>query len=125
MHRLILSLNRKNILAALCPRLVGMRIHMRQHMRNAVLKVLNGIAVRVEIARAVPLAIDIRRVRRQCVVAVNRDLQLDAVPVRFHHQVVVAREHRVVPVAWFVGFEGGEVVDFCAFGGSGLAYIYI
>lgn len=114
MHSLVLRLKRKDVLRALAPCLARVGIDMRKHVRNALLKVPDCLAVGVEVARAVPLAVEIALALER-IVAVQRDQQLDAVLVRLHHDLIQALQDRVVPSRGLVALQSRERVNLCAF----------
>src|SRR5690242_269597 len=87
MHSFILSLEREDVLRALCPGLPICRIDVCENVCNAVFEVLDGIAVGVEVTSAIPLAVEVF-VALQGIVRVDRDHELDAIAVCFDHELI-------------------------------------
>lgn len=95
MHRLVLGLESKYVLRALSPGLAVRGVYMRKYMSNAIFKLADGVGVGVKVASAVVFSVEVR-VRFQGVVAVNRDLELDAIAVGFNHNFVETIQDRII-----------------------------
>lgn len=124
MHRLILSLECKDILRALCPCFLIMRIDMRQDMGDSLFKVLDCVLVGVKVARAIPLSVKVG-LSRQGIVAMNRDKELDPMLVRIEHHIVQVVQNSVIPGSRRVPLEGGIGGEACAFLGAVFSYMSV
>lgn len=93
---------------------------MRKDMVNSIFEVSNNIAIGVKVTSAVLLAIEVA-VTLECIVAVDRYQQLNAVIVGLRHESIESIEDSVVICLRQVPFKAWERVDRCAFGSSRLA----
>lgn len=109
-HRLVLRLECEDVLAALRPRLARVGVDVAQHPLDALLELADGTGVRVEVACAVPLPIEVG-VRLQSVEAVERNEQLNAVFVGVDHEVVEPGQDGLVPVVWVIALQGRVRAD--------------
>jgi hypothetical protein len=122
MHSFVLRLESKYVLRALGPCLAVCGIDMGKDMGNAIFEVGDGIAVGVEIASTVPLSIEIA-ITFEGVVAVDRNEELDAVAMRFHHEFIEATQNGVVPRCGYIALEAIKGINGSALGGFGLACV--
>lgn len=120
MHGLILCLKSKDVLGALAPGLAVVRIHVGQDMRNAVLEVIDRIAVGVKVSRTVPFTVEVG-IGRKSIVAVDGDEKLDSVCMRVGHEVVKAFKNGVIPASRATSLQTIERVDGSILGFSRLA----
>lgn len=79
-------------------------------MSNSLLELGNGLSIGIEVADAVPLAIEVT-VTLKSIVAVNRDEKLDAIVMGLCHEVVKPVQNSIVPVIRTCALQAIEAVD--------------
>ena len=113
MHGFVLRLESKDILWALRPWFAVVWVDMRHDVGDTVFVVANGFRATVEVTSTVVLSVEVP-LAFQSIVAVERDDELDAIPLRVVHDVVQAVQDFIVPSLRSVALEAGKAVDRCA-----------
>lgn len=113
MHGFVLRLECKDILWALRPWFAVVWVDMRHDVGDTVFVVANGFRATVEVTSTVVLSVEVP-LAFQSIVAVERDDELDAIPLRVVHDVVQAVQDFIVPSLRSVALEAGKAVDRCA-----------
>jgi len=112
-HGFVLRLECKDILWALRPWFAVVWVDMRHDVGDTVFVVANGFRATVEVTSTVVLSVEVP-LAFQSIVAVERDDELDAIPLRVVHDVVQAVQDFIVPSLRSVALEAGKAVDRCA-----------